>query len=159
MPGVQVRLRKEPAALPASGIREARGRVVRGHLWTSLCGEMAIRFPGVMVKASGVLHCRCHKTFNEEEVNVIAKHQLDAADHSNSVVTEPPLTHVEGESMLYFARPLENKETESTVAAIQDMINEINCMYKTKAVFRLHSDRAQELCGERVRDHFRPHGV
>ena len=84
-----------------------------------------------------------YKTFNEEEVNGTAKHQLDAADHSNSVVTEPPLTHVEGESMLYFARPLENKETESTVAAIQDMINEINCRYKTKAVFRLHSDRAQ----------------
>ena len=38
-------------------------------------------------------------------------------------------------------------------------MNDIQNRYKTKVIFRMHSDRASELCGERVKDHFRPQGI
>ena len=61
--------------------------------------------------------------------------------------------------MFYYVRALETKQTDETLGALQDIVNEVNCRYKTRVIFRLHSDRAHELCGERVRDHFRPQGI
>ena len=61
--------------------------------------------------------------------------------------------------MLFYVRPLETKNTEETIAAMHDIINGINCRYKTKAVFRLHSDHAQEFSGDRAKDYFRPYGI
>ena len=54
--------------------------------------------------------------------------------------------------MLYYARPLESKHSDETIAALQDIVNDIQCRYKSKVIFRMHSDRASELCGDKVKD-------
>ena len=99
------------------------------------------------------------KTYREEEVQEISKNRLAAADASGTIATEEPPPPVDEQGMLYFVRPLETKQTAETADALQDIINEINCMYKTKVIWRLHADRASELSGERIRDHFRPQGI
>ena len=61
--------------------------------------------------------------------------------------------------VLYFARFLETKHSSETIPAIEDIVNEVNCMFKCKAVFRIHADKAKELTGDRVKAHFRERGV
>ena len=61
--------------------------------------------------------------------------------------------------VIYFARFLESKHSSETIPAIEDIVNEVNCMFKCKAVFRIHADRAKELTGDRVKSYFRDKGV
>ena len=38
--------------------------------------------------------------------------------------------------------------------AIQSIVTEINCHFKTKAVYRIHADRAKELTGDYIKGRF-----
>ena len=100
------------------------------------------------------------KTYSEEEVKEISKNKLAAADASGSVTTEePPPPAVDEQGMIYDVKPLGTKQTAETVNALQGIINDINAKYKCKVIWRLHADRASELSGERIREHFRPQGI
>ena len=58
-----------------------------------------------------------------------------------------------------FTRFLETKSVKETLPAMQSIINEIHCHFKCKAVFRIHADRAKELTGEEIDDHFCRQGI
>ena len=53
---------------------------------------------------------------------------------------------------LYFAIFLETNQSEDTIPAILDVVNEINAIYKVKAVYRIHADKAPELAGGTVKE-------
>ena len=61
--------------------------------------------------------------------------------------------------MLYFARFLESKHVRETLPAIQSMVTEIDSHFKTKAVYRIHADRAKELTGDTVKEWFSDRGI
>ena len=60
---------------------------------------------------------------------------------------------------LYFARVLETKNVSETIPALRSIINEVNDLFKCKAVYRMHGDRASELTGEAVTEYFEERGV
>ena len=59
---------------------------------------------------------------------------------------------------LYFVMFLETKHPSEATNALDDMINEINDLFKRHAVFRMRGDRASELTGETVKAYVRPKG-
>ena len=63
------------------------------------------------------------------------------------------------EKNLYFARFPEGKSMQETGPALEDIVNEVNNLYKCKAVWRIHSDRAGELASPSVKAYFRQKGV
>ena len=60
---------------------------------------------------------------------------------------------------LYVARFLETKHVSETIPALRSIINEVNDLFKCKAVYRMHGDRASELTGEIVTDYFEERGI
>merc|ERR1711973_483065 len=60
---------------------------------------------------------------------------------------------------LYYVEVTATKKSEEVVPAVLRMINRINNVHKVRAVYRLHSDRARELSGEKSRDKFEALGV
>ena len=115
--------------------------------------------PGSSTKRAIYFLVGAYQTFTEEEQKQRAADHLAAADASGSIVTDEPLVQDGDKGLVYFVRPLETKNTSPTIKALQDIVNEVHCRYKQKVIFRMHSGRAKELCGERVEDHFRPQGI
>ena len=60
---------------------------------------------------------------------------------------------------LYFARFLETRNVSERIPALRSIINEVNDLFKCKAVYRMHGDRASELTGEAVTEYFEERGI
>ena len=57
------------------------------------------------------------------------------------------------------ARILETESARETLPAMQSIVGEINAYFKRKAVCRIHADRAKDITGEAIDDHFCRQGV
>ena len=60
---------------------------------------------------------------------------------------------------LYFVEVVATRKETEVAPAVLRIINRINNIHKTKAVYRLHADRARELSGETARDMFEAVGI
>ena len=59
---------------------------------------------------------------------------------------------------LDFVRPLETKRLEEALLAIQSVVNQASALVRCKSVTRIHGDKASELTGEKVEQHFADRG-
>ena len=60
---------------------------------------------------------------------------------------------------MYSTEARETNKVVNTIPAVKIIIARSNNLFKIKAVYRLHSDRAQELCGEKMTDAMAEIGV
>ena len=65
---------------------------------------------------------------------------------------------VDETKVLYFTEPLQTKAVKETLPAIQRIVAAVELEFKSPVVHRIHGDKASELTGQAVRDHFAGHG-
>ena len=81
--------------------------------------------------------------------------------HHQGVEGPVPLEEVvdDEQKTVYYTEILVSKKVEDTLPALLKMIARIEAQHRCKAVYRVHSDRAQELTGERIVDELATRGI